>query len=170
MGGAFSFMYIIEIHFYLRWNYQIVPSDLTFTQPVAPESIQKVTKSEEEEEMVPVTASSVVSSSNQSVPAATCVPGWVLFVPSLLFASWLLRQQMLLSSLWGCGGVSFCKDDTWVCSCRLASVPSAPTPLYETLDGSLICSQRKVFTGKAASDCRCSGSHWNKTPDFTLQK
>lgn len=74
MGGAFSFMYIIEIHFYLRWNYQIVPSDLTFTQPVAPESIQKVTMSEEEE-MVPVTASSVVSSSNQSVPAATCVPG-----------------------------------------------------------------------------------------------
>lgn len=74
MGGAFSFMYIIERHFYLRWNYQIVPSDLTFTQPVAPESIQKVTMSEEEE-MVPVTASSVVSSSNQSVPAATCVPG-----------------------------------------------------------------------------------------------
>lgn len=176
VGGAFS------VTFYWRWKYQIVPPDLTFTQRVAPKSIQKVTKSDDEEVMVPVAASPpavsywqhhhflLVSSSNQSVPAATCVQGWVLCVPSLLFASWLLRQQMLLSSLWGCGGVSLCEDDTWVCSCRLASILSAPTPLYETLDGSLIWSQRKVFTGKAASDRRCSGSHWNKTPDFTLQK
>lgn len=69
VGGAFS------VTFYWRWKYQIVPPDLTLTQPVAPKSIQKVTKSDEEEVMVPVAASppaslidSIITSSSSPRP------------------------------------------------------------------------------------------------------
>lgn len=120
-----------------------------------------------------------ISSSNHSVvcssvPAATWVQGWIVFVSSLLFASWLLRQQMLLSCLWGCGGVFLFKETSMT-----ESVPAgwclswtaeflSETPLHKTLHAETLIWGQRVSRGKCspwkdASDRRCSGSDLNKT-------